>query len=120
MFGTPTTTPSESTAPYYPGLKVEAGMPFAHESVAGLTIARRMVNPAPQSSFDSAAGPGSKDNLTIDWVEGGLWLLALPGQSWENPYHWLSAMVRRGGPVGRREAKIVISKGWRRLSSVCV
>ena len=32
-------------------------------------------------------------NLTIDWVNGGLWLLALPGQSWANPYHWLSAMV---------------------------
>ena len=37
-------------------------------------------------------------NLTIDWLPdaSGLWVVALPGQAWSNPFHWMSSMV---GPL---------------------
>jgi hypothetical protein len=50
-------------------------------------------------------------NLTIDWLPdwAGLYLVALPGQAWSNPYHFLASLVgplyaslrsNASGPVG--------------------
>lgn len=48
--------------------------PFQVEGVPGLTINRRT----------------RSGNVTVDWIDGALWIAGIDGQWFSNPYHWFS------------------------------